>query len=611
MQLAHIALDRLSISPANMRASKKPPEIGDILPSVRARGVLVPLLVRANGSPDTFEIVAGRRRFFAAKAVADEGGTASPLPCAVMEAGDDAAALEASLIENVARLDAHEVEQWETFTRLVTKEGRRPEDIAATFGMKEVQVRRALALGNLLPKIREAYARDEIDPASVRHLTMASKAQQKEWLALLNDKDAYAPTGHNLKQWLFGGQPIATSVALFDLATYPGQIVADLFGDEGYFADAGAFWEAQRAAVNARRLAYLEDRWSEVVILGPHDYFQMWEHEKTGKAKGGKVYIAVSPRGEVAFHEGYVSRRDAEKARRAASGEGESEPAKPSRPEVSSSMQTYIDLHRHAAVRATLTDHPGAALRLMVAHVVAGSHLFRVQPDPQRSGSDIIAESIENAPAEAVFDAKRRAVLAMLNFDPEAATVVGRYGDGYATSELFARLLTLTDAQIFDVIAVAMGESLEAGSMVVEAVGLYLGVDMAAMWQPDAAFFELIRDKAIVKALLADIGGEAVASANAGEKVKAQKQLVRDFIDGTNGRPQRAWLPRWLAFPPAAYTDRGGFRMVSHALQVAPLFEGANAPEEVQALAAVVEPETRIGGEEDAEVAPKDALQAA
>jgi NAD-dependent deacetylase len=155
------------------------------------------------------------------------------------------------------------------------------------------------------------------------------------------------------------------------------------------------------------------------------------------------VYIAVSPRGEIAFHEGYVSRRDAEKARRAASGEGDGEPIKPSRPEVSSSMQTYIDLHRHAAVRATLTDHPSAALRLMVAHVIAGSHLFRVQPDPQRSGGDIIAESIENAPAEAMFDAKRRAVLAMLDFDPEAATVVGRYGDGYATAELFARLLTL------------------------------------------------------------------------------------------------------------------------------------------------------------------------
>ena len=601
MQLAHIALDQLSISSANMRASKKPPEISDILPSVRARGVLVPLLVRANGSPDTYEIVAGRRRFFAAKAVADEGGTAEPLPCAVMEPGDDAAALEASLIENIARLDAHEVEQWATFTRLVTKEGRRPEEIAATFGMEEVQVRRALALGNLLPKIREAYARDEIDPASVRHLTMASKAQQKDWLALLADKDAYAPTGHKLKQWLFGGQPIATGVALFDLASYSGQIVADLFGDEGYFADANAFWEAQRAAVEARRLAYLEAGWSEVVVLGPHDYFQSWEHEKTAKAKGGKVYIAVSHRGEVVFHEGFVSRREAEKARRAASGESEVEPVKPTRPEVSSSMQTYIDLHRHAAVRATLTDHPGAALRLMVAHVIAGSHLFRVQPEPQRSGSDIIAESIENALAEAAFDAKRRAVLALLDLDPEAATVIGRVGDGYATAELYAKLLTLTDAQILGVIAVAMGESLEAGSMVVEAVGLHLGDDMAALWQPDAAFFELVRDKAIVNALLADIGGDAVASANAGEKVKAQKQLVRDFIDGTNGRPQRAWLPRWMTFPPAAYTDRGGFRTVSHALQVSPLFEGREAQDKVEEVAEAMEAEADLAGEDVSE----------
>ena len=607
MQLAHIALKHLSISPANMRASKKPPEIGDILPSVRARGVLVPLLVRANGSADTYEIVAGRRRFFAAKAVAEEGGTAEPLPCAVMEAGDDAAALEASLIENVARLDAHEVEQWETFTRLVTKEGRRPEDIAATFGMEQVHVRRALALGNLLPKIREAYARDEIDPASVRHLTMASKAQQKEWLALLADKDTYAPTGHNLKQWLFGGQPIATGVALFDLATYPGQIVTDLFGDEGYFADANAFWEAQRAAVEGRRLAYLEAGWSEVVILGPHDYFQSWEHEKTSKAKGGKVYVAVSHRGDVVLHEGFVGRREAEKARRAARGETEVEPVKPARPEVSSSMQTYIDLHRHAAVRATLADHPGAALRLMVAHVIAGSHLFRVQPDPQRSGSDGIAESIENAPAEAAFDAKRRAVLALLDLDAEAATVVGRFGDGYATAELFARLLTLTDDQIFDVIAVAMGESLEAGSMVVEAVGLHLGVDMAALWQPDAAFFELIRDKSIVNALLADIGSEAVASANADEKVKVQKELIRDFIDGTNGRPKTDWLPRWMAFPPAAYTDRGGFRTVSHSLQVAPLFETKASPDEVQLVVEAIEPVADPAGEE----APEETLLAA
>jgi ParB family chromosome partitioning protein len=128
MKLDHIALDRLSISPANMRGGKKPPDISGILPSIRARGILMPLLVRPNlcpesfdgaqenpvegGSSETFEIVAGSRRFLAAQVVANENGSAEPLPCAIMEAGDDAAALEASLIENLARLAPDEVTQW-------------------------------------------------------------------------------------------------------------------------------------------------------------------------------------------------------------------------------------------------------------------------------------------------------------------------------------------------------------------------------------------------------------------------------------------------------------------------------------------------------------------
>ncbi len=69
-----------------------------------------------------------------------------------MEAGDDAAALEASLIENIARLDSDEVTRWESFTRLV-KEGRSPENISLTFGLTELQVKRTLVLfrpGNTL-----------------------------------------------------------------------------------------------------------------------------------------------------------------------------------------------------------------------------------------------------------------------------------------------------------------------------------------------------------------------------------------------------------------------------------------------------------------------------
>ena len=195
MELQHIELSKLKDAAINMRHGKAAPDVSDILPSVKSRGVLVPLLVRPNGDGDSFEIVAGRRRYFAAKGVADDGGEIAPLPCAVMEPGDDAAALEASMLENLARLDPDEMTQYETFVRL-TKEGKSVEDIAATFGITELMVRRRLALGELLPKIREAYRSEDIDAETIRHLTMATKRQQRDWLKLFNSPDEYAPRGY-------------------------------------------------------------------------------------------------------------------------------------------------------------------------------------------------------------------------------------------------------------------------------------------------------------------------------------------------------------------------------------------------------------------------------
>ncbi len=134
MTLVFIDQDKLSVSKTNMRYGKKAPDVADILPTVRKRGVIQTLLVRPNCQEGHFEIIAGSRRFHAAQIVAQETGEAEPLPCRILSETDDAAAIEASMIENLARLDADEVTQWETFTRLV-KEGRDVADIAATFGL--------------------------------------------------------------------------------------------------------------------------------------------------------------------------------------------------------------------------------------------------------------------------------------------------------------------------------------------------------------------------------------------------------------------------------------------------------------------------------------------
>jgi len=574
MKLDFIPLDKLFVDKANMRHAKRALDVSDILPTVRKRGVIQTLLVRPANDEGLFGIVAGCRRFHAVRQVAEErraSGEADPdalaLPCAILDEGDDAAAIEASLIENLARLDPDEVTQWETFTRLV-KEGRSVEDIALTFGLPDLTVRRVLALGNLLPRIRAMYAREEIDRTTVRHLTLASKSQQRAWLALADDPDGYAPTGHQLKAWLFGGQSIAVRHALFDVDASGLAVVADLFGEESYFADPDAFWAHQNAAVEARRAAYLDAGWADAVIVGPSEPFHGWEYEKAPKRKGGRVYIDVRGSGEVVFHEGYLSRAE---ARRAARGEASEPVAKPPRPEVSGPMQAYLDLHRHAAARAALLDHPGAALRLMVAHAIAGSPLWSVRAEPQAARSDEVKESVETSRGETVFDERRRAVLGALGFSPDEPTVVeGRPegADGDPLAAIFWRLLDLPDPAVLDVIAVVMGESLAAGSAAVEALGLHIGLDMADWWQADGAFLDLIRDREVLAALVAEVAGEKAAAANAREKGKTLKRIVADCLAGANGRERReGWVPKWMAFPPAAYTGRGGVGTVrAHAL---------------------------------------------
>jgi ParB family transcriptional regulator, chromosome partitioning protein len=566
MQIENISIDRLSISKANMRQGKKPPDISDILPSVMKRGVIIPVIVRPNCNEGHFEICAGKRRYYASLAAQAAGKEDVTLPCIQIAANDDADALEVSMIENMLRQAPDPVTQWESYTRLV-KEGRSVDDIAATFALTELQVKRILALGNLLPRIREAYRAEEIDAETIRHLTLATKAQQKAWLALFEGEDSYAPRGSQLKAWLFGGGAISVKAALFDMADYSGQIVTNLFEEDGYFADSDAFWTAQQAEIEKRKAQYLEDGWSAVEIVPPQSHFSTWEHEKAPKRKGGRVYIAVNSRGEVTFHEGYVTQKEGQRLRKA-EAEGKDVKALPKmvRPELTSTLTTYVDLHRHAAVRAELASHPSVALRVMVAHAIAGSPLWKVEVQSQRTRNDAVNESIENCVAEARFDERRRAVLDLLGFDAERATVTCDRYSGGALGPLVTRLLELPDAVVMEVLAIVMAETLASGSDLIETLGPVLKVDMADYWMADAAFYNLLRDREVGLAILAEVGGSAVATANAAEKGKTVKGLIADFLTGENGRPKtERWVPRWMAFPPSAYTARGGVASVNAA----------------------------------------------
>ncbi|WP_338426900.1 hypothetical protein [Sphingopyxis kveilinensis] len=95
MKLDFIDLDHLSIAATNMRKKGKDPDVSGLLPSVRARGVLVPLLVRPNCSHRHYESspdVGALPPSMPWRARAELGG----LPCAIL---DDADGLEALMLE--------------------------------------------------------------------------------------------------------------------------------------------------------------------------------------------------------------------------------------------------------------------------------------------------------------------------------------------------------------------------------------------------------------------------------------------------------------------------------------------------------------------------------
>ncbi|MEZ0081516.1 ParB/RepB/Spo0J family partition protein [Bradyrhizobium japonicum] len=566
MKLQHIELSQLKVSPVNVRKRGAEEDLGELIASIRSLGVIQPLLVRSNC--EGFEVIAGQRRLLACQALQAESGNVGPLPCAVLENGDDATALEASLAENVARLPMDEIDQYEAFAAL-TAQGRSIADIASQFGVTELLVKRRLAISALIPSVLNAYRTGAIEPETIQQLTMATKAQQKAWMKLFRDPEEHTPTGRRLKAWLFGAE-IPVSSAIFPPETYTGNIVSDLFGEERYFDDAEKFWKRQIEAVIHRQAAYLEEGWSDVILMEVGAHFYAYDKVKCGRTKGGAVYISCAANGEIAFHEGWIdkkeaARREKEKARATAkAGSGEPNGEKPAaKPELTSAAMRYVDLHRQNAVRVELLKAPQMALRLLIASVISREGLWNARPEAHNAhGNAAIAASIEASRAKGVFESELNALRGMLKLPAEGCLAAQEYG-AVSLPVLFARLLAMTDEEALRILTYLMAETLEAGSVSVEILGNLLNVDMDQWWAPDDAFFDLLRDKPAINAMLAEVAGKQTADVLLAEKAKVQKDAIRHSLAGTGGRRKfDGWKPRYFRFPMQAYTKRKGLQQI-------------------------------------------------
>jgi ParB family chromosome partitioning protein len=174
--LRMIPVDLVVPNPKQPRRSFDEAALEALAGSLRERGVLQPVLVRpvAGG---TYEIVAGERRWRAALIAGLE-----TIPALVRER-DDAQALEAALVENMAREDLNPVEEARACAALVEELGLTREVVGLRVGRSRVAVSNLLRLLDLPDEALELLERGELSEGHGRALLLATDHADRRRLA--------------------------------------------------------------------------------------------------------------------------------------------------------------------------------------------------------------------------------------------------------------------------------------------------------------------------------------------------------------------------------------------------------------------------------------------
>lgn len=170
--------------------------IGELAESIKAVGILQPILARPmtgeGGAAlrrlgkNTHEIVAGERRFLAAK----KAGLAE-IPVSVRELTDDQV-LEVQLIENLQREDLHELEEAEGYEELMKLKKISADTVADMVGRSRSYVFKRTKLLALCPEARKAFYAGELDASKALLIARIPGAElQKEALKGIKEGGQY------------------------------------------------------------------------------------------------------------------------------------------------------------------------------------------------------------------------------------------------------------------------------------------------------------------------------------------------------------------------------------------------------------------------------------
>ncbi|MDP6705450.1 MAG: ParB/RepB/Spo0J family partition protein [Alphaproteobacteria bacterium] len=146
-QTRDVPIENLRANPRQPRRRFDPAELAGLADSIRANGILQPVLARPAGG-DSLEIVAGERRWRAAQLAGVHA-----IPVLVREISDTEA-VELALIENIQREDLTPIEEAEAYQQLLDDHGQTQDGIAEMIGKSRSHVANMVRLLGLPGPIR-------------------------------------------------------------------------------------------------------------------------------------------------------------------------------------------------------------------------------------------------------------------------------------------------------------------------------------------------------------------------------------------------------------------------------------------------------------------------
>jgi ParB family chromosome partitioning protein len=166
-----IPVEKLVPNPNQPRRDFQPEALQELAASIRAKGVIQPLIVRA--MPDgRFEIVAGERRWRAAQLA-----QLHELP-AIIRDFTDSEVIEVAIIENIQRADLNAIEEALAFRQLMERFGHTQEKLAEALSKSRSHIANLLRLLNLPEDVQVFVREGKISAGHARALITAPNASE-------------------------------------------------------------------------------------------------------------------------------------------------------------------------------------------------------------------------------------------------------------------------------------------------------------------------------------------------------------------------------------------------------------------------------------------------